>query len=63
MTDVRELAGMLLLVIGAMAVGHLMYPIITGGMKVLTPFEATVFADSAAALAIGVWLLFTKRKP
>jgi len=40
-----------------------MYPIIIGGMKVLTPMEAMVFTDSAVALAIGVWLLLTKKKP
>lgn len=62
MTDVRELAGMLLLVSGSIVVGHLLYPIIIGGLKVLTPMEATVFADAVAALAIGTWLLL-KRKP
>jgi len=63
MTDVRELMGMLLLVAGSIMIGHFMYPIIIGGMKVLTPMEAMVFTDSAVALAIGVWLLLTKKKP
>lgn len=60
MTDVRELAGMLLLVGGSIVVGHLLYPIIIGGLKVLTPMEA--FADAGAALAIGTWLLLAKKK-
>lgn len=63
MTDVRELAGMLLLVGGSIVVGHLLWPIISGGLKVLTPMEAAVFADAGAALAIGTWLLLVKNKP
>lgn len=63
MTDIRELAGMLLLVVGSIAVGHFLYPIIIGGLKVLTPMEAAALADSAAAIAIGTWLLLAKKKP
>ncbi len=56
----REPAGMLLLVLGAIIVGLLLYPIITGGLKTLTPIEAAIFADAGAAVAIGAWLLLVK---
>jgi len=63
MMDKRELAGMLLLVIGSIMVGHFLYPIIIGGLKVLTPMEAMVFMDSVAAIVAGAWLLLAKKKP
>lgn len=63
MTDVRELAGMLLLVIGSVGVGYLLHPIVIGGLKVLTPMEAAMLADSGVALAIGAWLMLVKKKP
>ncbi len=62
MTDVREFAGMLLLVIGSIAVGHFMYPIICGGPKVLTPIEAALFMDAGIAIVIGAWLLLVKKQ-
>lgn len=61
MTDVRELTGMLLLVVGSIIVGHFLYPIIIGGLKVLTPMEAAMIADAAVAVAIGTWLLLVKK--
>lgn len=63
MRDIRELAGMLLLIFGSIAVGHFLYPIIIGGLKTLTPMEAAMFADGGAAVAIGAWLMLVKKKP
>lgn len=60
MTDIRELTGALLLVLGSVVVGHFLYPIITGGLKVLTPMEAVTFADAAVAVALGAWMLVKK---
>ncbi len=51
------------MVVGSMALGHFLYPIIIGGLKVLTPMEAAMFADAAAGVAIGAWLLLAKKRP
>jgi len=61
--DFRELVGMFLLVIGSIVVGHLLYPIIIGGPKMLTPMEAMAFSDGVSAIVIGTWLLLVKKKP
>lgn len=60
MTDIQELVGALLLVLGSVVVGHFLYPIITGGLKVLTPMEAVIFADAGAAVVVGAWMLVKK---
>lgn len=61
MTGVRELTGILLLVVGSIAVGHFLYPITIGGLKVLTPMEAAASADAVVAIVIGTWLLLVKK--
>lgn len=64
MMNIREVAGIVLLTLGSVAFGLMLAPIILAGFGSLTPFESLVFADGAAATAVGAWMILVrKQKP
>jgi len=59
-SNVRETVGAILLAAGSIAFGSMLAPIIVGGPGCLTPFEAFVFVDGLAAVAVGAWMILVR---
>ena len=60
MSSVRETVGAILLAGGSIAFGSMLAPILVGGSGCLTAFEALVFVDGLAAVAVGAWMLLVR---
>jgi len=59
-SSIREIMGAILLAGGSIAFSSMLVPIIVGGLGCLTPFEAFVFVDGLAAVAVGAWMILVR---